>query len=155
MIEIREMTIADYDDAIALWQTTEGMGLSAADTREAIARYLARNPGMSFVARGEDGSLAGAVLCGHDGRRGYLHHLAVHTACRGQGLGSQLAGHCLAALRAEARPESAGAILAALQAEGIDKCHLFVKRDNPSGQSFWEKTGWYERTDLVLMSIDI
>ncbi len=139
MIEIREMTIADYDEAIALWRATEGMGLSAADTRESIARYLARSPGMSFVARGEDGSLAGAVLCGHDGRRGYLHHLAVHTACRWQGLGRRLTERCLAALRTE----------------GIDKCHLFVKRDNTSGQSFWEKTGWYERVDLVLMSKDI
>ncbi len=139
MIEIREMTIADYDDAIALWRATEGMGLSAADSREAIARYLARNPGMCFVARCEDGFLSGAVLCGHDGRRGYLHHLAVHTACRGHGLGRQLAERCLSALRAE----------------GIDKCHLFVKRDNQSGQAFWQQTGWYERVDLVLMSKDI
>ncbi len=139
MIEIREMTPADYDDAITLWKATEGIGLSAADSAEAIAGYLARNPGMSFVARAEDRTLAGAVLCGHDGRRGYLHHLAVRADCRGQGLGRRLSERCLAALRAA----------------GIDKCHLFVKSDNPAGEAFWEKTGWYERTDLVLMSIDI
>ncbi len=139
MIDIREMNISDYDDALALWKSTEGMGLSAADSREAIARYLERNPGMSFVARAENGELVGAVLCGHDGRRGLLHHLAVRRDCRGKGLGRKLAERGLAALR--------GA--------GIDKCHLFVRRDNPSGQSFWAQAGWYERTDLVLMSKDI
>ena len=138
MIEIRAMTIADYDDALALWQAIEGLGLSAADSREAITRYLARNPGLSFVAHADTGELVGAVLCGHDGRRGYLHHLAVRPDCRGHGLGRDLAGHCLAALRAE----------------GIDKCHLFVKRSNTAGQAFWQQTGWTERS-LVLMSKDI
>lgn len=138
MINIQTMTIADYEDALALWKGTEGLGLSAADTREAIIRYLARNPGMSFVAREEDGTLAGAVLCGHDGRRGYLHHLAVRSDCRGLGLGRALAERCLEALRAE----------------GIDKCHLFVKRANVAGQSFWQRIGWTER-NLVLMSRDI
>ena len=138
MIEIRAMTAADYDDALALWQAIEGLGLSAADSREAITRYLARNPGLSFVARDDGGALAGAVLCGHDGRRGYLHHLAVRPDCRGHGLGRELANHCLAALRAE----------------GITKCHLFVKRSNVAGQSFWQRTGWTER-NLILMSKDI
>jgi putative acetyltransferase len=138
MIEIRAMTIADYDDTLTLWNATEGLGLSAADSREAISRYLARNPEMSFVACGEDGTLVGAVLCGHDGRRGYLHHLAVRSDCRGHGLGRALAERCLEALRAE----------------GIDKCHLFVKRSNAAGQSFWQHTGWTERS-LVLMSRDI
>jgi ribosomal protein S18 acetylase RimI-like enzyme len=137
-ITLREMEVDDYEDAFALWQVTEGIGLSEADSREAIARYLARNPGLSFVARAEDGTLAGAVLCGHDGRRGYLHHLAVRTGCRGQGLGRVLVDHCLAAL----------------QAEGIDKCHLFVKRNNPSGLEFWKKIGWSERS-LILMSKDV
>jgi ribosomal protein S18 acetylase RimI-like enzyme len=138
MTEIRAMTIADYDDAMALWQVTKGMGLSAADSREAISHYLERNPGLSFVARLEGGELAGAVLCGHDGRRGYLYHLAVRPDCRKQGLGRELADHCLAALRAE----------------GIDKCHVFVRRSNVAGQSFWQRTGWIER-NLVLMSRDL
>lgn len=138
MIELHTMSIADYDEALALWQATEGLGLSAADSREAITRYLARNPGMSFVARADGGELVGAVLCGHDGRRGYLHHLVVRPGYRGHGLGRDLAEHCLAALRAE----------------GIDKCHLFVKRSNIAGQTFWQRTGWTER-NLILMSKDI
>lgn len=137
-IEIREMNITDYDEAIALWRASEGVGLSTADTREAIARYLARNPGMSFVGH-QDGRLVGAVLCGHDGRRGYLHHLAVAVECRGQGLGKALVERCLNAL----------------SAEGIDKCHLFVYKTNDSGRTFWRKTGWFDRDTLVLMSKDI
>lgn len=133
------MTIADYEDTIALWQRCDGIGLSAADSREAIARYLARNPGMSFVARDTDGRLVGAVLCGHDGRRGYLHHLAVAPGSRKHGLGRALVERCMDAL---------------LQ-EGIDKCHLFVFRDNTAGQAFWLSTGWNERKTLVILSRDI
>ncbi|MFQ5903472.1 MAG: GNAT family N-acetyltransferase [Candidatus Binatia bacterium] len=75
-IVIREMALQDYDEVLALWQTSEGVGLSDADLEEGVARFLDRNPGLSFVAL--DGEhLVGAVLCGHDGRRGYIHHLVV------------------------------------------------------------------------------
>ncbi|HEX9018928.1 MAG TPA: GNAT family N-acetyltransferase [Anaerolineaceae bacterium] len=133
------LTMQDYEDAVALWRSTEGIGLSSADSREAITAYLERNPGMSFVARGQQGELLGAVLCGHDGRRGYLHHAAVRADFRGQGIGQALVECCLGAL----------------QAVGIDKCHLFVYKDNHAGREFWEKTGWVERVTLVLMSKDI
>jgi N-acetylglutamate synthase len=130
-----EFTMNDYAEAIALWQSSEGIGLSAADSPVRIAAYLARNPGMSFVAR-EGDSLVGAVLCGHDGRRGYLHHLAVDSAWRGKGIGQTLVRRCLSALHAQA----------------IDKCHIFVIAANQSGQAFWEKIGWKQRPDIVLMS---
>jgi len=130
------MRLADYSQVLALWQETEGMGLSQADTREAIGRYLKRNRGLSLVGLTGAGQLAGAVLCGHDGRRGLLHHLAVRTGCRGRGLGQALVEQCLAGL---ARA-------------GIDKCHLLVLADNQSGRDFWLRTGWHERPELVLMS---
>jgi ribosomal protein S18 acetylase RimI-like enzyme len=135
-VNILEMTIADYAEVYDLWAATEGVGLSSADAPEAIAAYLARNPGMSFVAREASGALVGAVLCGHDGRRGFLHHLAVRPECRGQGAGRALVERCLAAL----------------SAEGIEKCHIFVYRGNQAGRAFWEKLGWDERTTLVIMS---
>ncbi len=136
---IREMSIDDYDEVIALWQATEGMGLSAADSREAIGRYPARNPGMSFVAFTPDGRLAGAVLGGHDGRRGYLHHVAVRPDARRGGLARTLVERCMDCLKDA----------------GIDKCHLFVYKTNSAGRSFWEKTGWVERTTLDIYSKDI
>ena len=78
---IRTLRIADYEAVLRLWQDTEGVGLNESDDRCHVRIYLRRNPGMSFVAQ-HGGEIVGAVLCGHDGRRGYLHHLAVAKAHR-------------------------------------------------------------------------
>jgi N-acetylglutamate synthase len=137
-VEYREFMIDDYDAVYGLWCASAGVGLSDADSREAIATYLTRNPGMSFVAF-EDGQLVGAVLCGHDGRRGLLHHLAVARSHRGIGVGRHLAELCLEALKNE----------------GIAKAHLFVFHNNHGGVAFWKEMGWYERTELRMMSRDI
>jgi putative acetyltransferase len=137
-IRIRPFEINDHAAAIDLWQATEGIGLSAADSRSSIKAYLKRNPGMSFVASSNRGML-GAVLCGTDGRRGYLHHLAVRPDFRGRGIGRQLVAHCLKALK-EA---------------GLPKCHLFLFRANRSGRVFWEKIGWTLRSDLDVVSITL
>ena len=134
-LSLAAFSMDDYAMVMALWHAIEGVGLSAADQPERIAAYLARNPGMSLVAR-EDGEVVGAALCGHDGRRGYLHHLAVRPDRRGRGIGRELVAGCLAALAAE----------------GIDKCHLFVFNDNLDGQAFWRKLGWQDRLDLTVMS---
>ncbi len=134
-ISIRPMTIADYEEALALWQGSEGVGLSAADSREAIAAYLQRNPDLSMVVF-VGASLVGAVLCGHDGRRGFIHHLAVAPAYRRRGIGSALVQSCLAKLRAL----------------GIGKCHLFVFHANESAQAFWRAQGWQVRHDILIMS---
>ncbi len=134
-IAIHTMTMADYDEAMALWRITEGMGLRPADEREPIARYLARNPGFSFVAR--DGNLlVGTVMCGHDGRRGYLQHLAVARAYRRQGIGRALVQRAVEALRAI----------------DINKCHLFVINTNAPAVAFWQSVGWFQRDDLITMS---
>ena len=135
---IHPFTLEDYPEAFALWQATPGVGLSAVDERAPIAAYLEHNPGLSFVARA-GGRLVGAALCGTDGRRGYLHHLAVRIDRRGQGIGTRLVEHCLAALG---------------QA-GIDKCHLFVFQSNSGGLAFWRRGGWKDRDELVLMSKNV
>ncbi len=137
-ILIRPFEIDDHPAATTLWQTTAGIGLSASDTRANIAAYLKRNPGMSFVAASGE-ALIGAVLCGTDGRRGYLHHLAVDPGYRGRGIGRDLVAHCLDAAR---------------QA-GLPKCHLFLFRANPSGRAFWEHIGWAFRSDLEVVSMDL
>ena len=137
-IEIRSFEIEDYDQVIQLWSACEGIGLSAADSRERIAAYLERNPGCSFTAW-EDGRLVGAVVSGHDGRRGYLHHLAVDAGTRGRGIGQALANHCLDAL---ARQD-------------INKAHIFVYNTNANALAFWKHEGWQVRDHLMLMSIDL
>ena len=137
-VEYREFTFDDYDCVFALWEASAGVGLSEADSREAVRRYLERNPGMSFVAF-DEGELVGAVLCGHDGRRGLLHHLAVARSHRSRGVGRHLAEMCLDALKRD----------------GIQKAHLFVYYNNHGGVAFWKEMGWYERNELRMMSRDI
>jgi putative acetyltransferase len=134
-IEIAEMAMGDYEEVAALWERTEGVGLDQdSDCAEKVRLYLERNPGLSFVAR-LDGKLVGAVLCGHDGRRGYLHHLAVEENCRRAGIGSALVDRCLGGLGAA----------------GIAKCNIFLFGDNELGSRFWSATGWNARRDLVFM----
>jgi N-acetylglutamate synthase len=93
-IIIRSLCIEDYDAVVTLWRRSEGVGLNESDTREAIAAFLRRNLRLSFVAQ-KRGRIIGAVLCGHDGRRGYLHHLAVSKRHRQRGIGRQLVNTCL------------------------------------------------------------
>ena len=57
-MNIRKMTIEDYDRVYALWLSCKGMGLNDLDdSREGIERFLKRNPDTCFAA--EDG---GAVI---------------------------------------------------------------------------------------------
>jgi N-acetylglutamate synthase len=130
-----EMTIADYDEVFDLWNSTAGIGLSDADSQEGTAAYLAHNPGLSVVAR-QNGRLLGAVLCGHDGRRAYLHHLAVAVDARHQGIGRRLVDECLARAAAQ----------------GIRKAHAWVYCENHSGLEFWRQIGWTGRTELQIFS---
>lgn len=124
-IDIREMAIDDHDAALALWQNTEGVSVGPSDSRENMAKYLARNPGLSFVAK--DGpDVVGAVICGTDGRRGYLNHLAVRPSHRKLGIGKTLVERCLAALAAM----------------DIPRCNLFVLAGNAGAIAFWRKLGW-------------
>jgi len=131
---IRALIIADYEAVLRLWQDTEGVGLNESDSRENLALYLARNPGLCRVAVcGDD--IVGAVLCGHDGRRGYLHHLAVAETHRKLGLGRRLVEVCLADLARQ----------------GISKCNIFLFADNAAGEAFWQHNGWVKRPDLQVM----
>ena len=132
---IAPMTMNDYPAAFSLWQDTPGIGLSAADGPERMRGYLQRNPGLSQCAW-EGGTLAGTILAGHDGRRGYLHHLCVHEGHRHRGIGRLLVQGALDAL-AEA---------------GLDKAHAFLFTDNEDGRKFWERVGWTWRTDIGVVS---
>lgn len=132
---IEQMTMRDFEEVIALWRATEGVGLTESDSKEGIAAFLERNAGLSFVARDGGGKLVGAVLCGYDGRRGYLHHLAVAKECRRHGTGKGLVNACLAKLRGL----------------GVLKCNIFIFADNDSGRAFWERDGWKIREDLRMM----
>lgn len=127
------MRIEDYEAVYALWLSCAGMGLNSVDdSREGIARYLERNPRTCFVAE-EAGRVVGAILTGHDGRRGYISHTAVAGTQRRRGVGRALVEAALAALRDER----------------ISKVNLVVFARNAAGNAFWERMGFTTREDLT------
>jgi N-acetylglutamate synthase len=132
---LRKFVAGDIHAALQLWQRTEGIGLSDADRPDRLREFLSRNPGLSRVAV-SGAILIGTILCGTDGRRGYIYHLAVAVESRRSGVGR--------ALLAES--------LSALQRIGIRKCHAFVFQSNPFGELFWEQSGWQRRDDLQVYS---
>jgi ribosomal protein S18 acetylase RimI-like enzyme len=129
------MEKGDLAEVIQFWQGMEGIGLSESDSYSALSSYLERNPGLSWVVRNRDRDLIGAVLCGHDGRRGYLHHLAVAPEWRRKGIGRALVERCLSSLR-ELK---------------ILKGNVFLFSHNPEGEAFWRGMGWKRREDLILV----
>lgn len=131
---VRTMHLADYAHVARLWQRSEGVGLSESDSLDGVAAFLLRNPGLSAVAESSTGEIVGAVLCGHDGRRGYLHHLAVDAGHRRLGIARRLLEYCFSGL-------SSAKIL---------KCNIFVFRESPEAAAFWTHNGWHAPTWQVM-----
>ena len=132
--KIRPAAIEDYDSIFELWNHTEQSRRALNpidDSREGISRYLKRNPDTCFVAAAGD-KLVGVILSGHDGRRGIIHHLCVHTDFRRMGIAGRLV----------ASAEEA------LQKEGIQKIFCLVFTDNEAANGFWESRGYLLRTNL-------
>jgi ribosomal protein S18 acetylase RimI-like enzyme len=137
-IATREFRMADYGAAVALWKRVEGVEIAEGDSREDIALYVSRNPGLSRVA--SDGpTIVGVALCGHDGRRGHIYHLAVEPAYQRLGLGKRLVDECLNGLRST----------------GIKRAIIMVADDNSCGRSFWRRCGWEDIPGAIAMGIDL
>lgn len=134
-MEIRSMKIEDYDEIFSMWQITSKRALCEADSRDNIERYLLRNRGMSQVAV-ENGRIIGTVLAGHDGRRGFIHHMAVLPEYRRKHIGNALATEAIKKIAED----------------GIDKTHIFCYQDNLTGQGFWTSLGFKKRGDLFVYS---
>ena len=131
-VQIREMKMEDYEQVRALWMTIHGFGIrSIDDSKEGVSRFLRRNPSTSVVAEA-NGRIVGAILCGHDGRRGCFYHVCVHEDYRQKGIGK---GMAVFAMRA-------------LQKEQINKVSLIAFKKNEVGNHFWKSVGWTFREDL-------
>jgi ribosomal protein S18 acetylase RimI-like enzyme len=137
-IDTREFSINDYDAAVELWQRVEGVEIAEADDRESVAQFLARNPGLSRAAT-DGAAIVGVALCGNDGRRGHIYHLAVDPAYQGRRLGKRLVDECLNGLRRA----------------GVKRAIIMVAGDNPRGREFWKRSGWEEIPGAIAMGIDV
>ena len=130
--------MSDYDDAIALWAVVEGVEICEGDSREEIAEYLRRNPGLSHVAAVDD-QIVGVALCGHDGRRGWIYHLAVAPTYRRKQVGKLLLDACVNGLRAA----------------GLKRAIILVAGDNPGGHEFWLRNGWENIDGAIAMTREL
>lgn len=128
----RVMTIDDYDEVYSLWMSIKGFGIrSVDDSREGVNAFLKRNP-LTSVVDVEDGKIVGAILCGHDGRRGCLYHVCVAEDYRMRGIGKAMVVFCMNALKKE----------------NINKVSLIAFTKNDIGNAFWKQIGWTKREDL-------
>lgn len=132
---LQPMNIKDYAEIYKMWNSIPGIELSEADSEESIARYLERNPNLSYVYC-KDNKIIGTILCGHDGRRGFIHHTCVLPEYQGQSIGRILVKKALEELKNNK----------------IDQCHIFVFHDNEAGHDFWNRMGWVKRTELSICS---
>ena len=137
--EYKVMTASDYDGVYELWTNTPGMGINSTDdSREGVEKYIKRNPTTSFVALVE-GKIVGVILAGHDGRRGFIQHLAVLPEFRKHGIASVLVGRAMNAL----------------EEEGIHKVALLAFKKNELGNAFWDKMEFKVREDVYYRNKNI
>jgi len=129
---IRFMTIDDYEKVYDLWNTIEGFVLrSIDDSKDGIKRFLDRNPNLSVVYE-EDGKIIGALLCGHDGRRGSFYHVCVDKDHRNRGIATLMVKEAIKALKREK----------------INKISLIAFSKNTGGNAFWQELKWLFREDV-------
>lgn len=133
-ITTREFSISDYEAAVELWSRVEGVEIAEGDDRAGVQAFLDRNPHLSRIATAGS-TLVGVALCGHDGRRGHIYHLAIDPTCRGLGLGRRLVEECIDGLRHY----------------GIQRAIILVATDNPLGREFWKRSGWEELAGALAM----
>lgn len=136
----RIMKISMYEELVNLWKNNEGIRLSIGDSKDELDKYLRRNNDMSYVCIEKNkNKIVGSLLCGHDGRRGYVYHLAVSKNYRHNNIAGSLIRKCLAKLKGS----------------GIRRCILMVDNENVSAKNFWINAGWKSRTDLEMFSVDL
>ena len=123
---IEKMKIDDYDEIHQIWSNTNGMTLRAIDdSKEGIERFLKRNPNNNFICR-INGNIIGGILCGHDGRKGFIYHTVVKENYRTRDIGKKLVEN----------------VINSLKEENITKIGVLVNSDNISGNNFWESLGF-------------
>lgn len=135
MVTIRPMEQTDIPAALRVWQETSARARRI-ETHDGLARYVAHNPGLCQVAE-QKGELIGVLIGGHDGRRGFLHHVGVLAPFRRHGVGRALVDFYLAELKDV----------------GILRMHLMVRQSNAVGLRFWKSYGCRERANTVVISL--
>lgn len=133
-MNIRNMRSVDYCEVYKLWQEC-GISLGKSDSEDEIQKFISMNPETSLVGI-IDNKIIGCVLGGYDGRRGLIHHLAVHPDYQGNDYGTILM-ECLENKFKE---------------KGVVKISFWVQNSNIGVVDFYEKLGYELRKDIVTIS---
>ena len=132
-IKIEHLTFSDYEKVFSFWNSCDGLNMhhDYSETPEGFSYFLDRNPGFCFLAR--DGEkIIGAVLGSHDGRRGFINHMAVSNEYRNKGIGRILVHN----------------VIESLKSIGIKKILIFVLKSSPDAQAFWKHMG-FSKEDII------
>jgi ribosomal protein S18 acetylase RimI-like enzyme len=132
-MKIREFKIEDYPIVRDLWQTA-GLTLRPGDELEDVKLKLQRDPDLFLVAEQND-KIAGSVIGGWDGRRGWIYHLAVKPEHQRKGIGVGLVREV------EKR----------LVAKGAKKVNAQVYKWNERSSEFFKAIGYETRPDLIMI----
>lgn len=139
-MEITYLAIEEkhYEELIELWEHIPGVKVRKDDDKEGFLRLLHRNEGCSFLAM-YDGKIVGSILCGIDGKRAYVYHMAVNPEYRNQKIGTRL----VRMVQDKAKEF------------GVAKCSFVVFKENHTGEEFWEAVGAVKRTDLDYYDLEV
>ncbi|MEJ2248376.1 MAG: GNAT family N-acetyltransferase [Candidatus Lokiarchaeota archaeon] len=124
----------DYSVVLKIWKETS-ITITSSESKEEVERMLLRNPNLCLIGKLEDKIIA-VVFGGFDGRRGYVHHLAVIPEYQGKGYGRKIMEELVKRFRDMK----------------VHKLHLFVEKRNQDVINFYENLGWEVRNDLEMMS---
>ena len=134
-MKIENFSMEYYEDIIEIWRKA-GLSIGSSDTKEEVNRMLKKNSNLFLIGKVND-NVVGVVVGGFDGRRGYVHHLAVDPDYQKRGYGTRIMDELNLRFRKL----------------GVHKVHLFIEKYNNEVIHFYEKLGWEIRNDLIMMSI--
>ena len=136
---VRPFLMNDYPAVLALWRDAgPGLTLRPSDEPEEVAKKLRRDPDLFLIAE-EEGQVVGVIMGAWDGRRGWIHHLAVLADRRSQGIGSALLNEV------ESR----------LKAKGCLKVNLMVRKENTTAQGLYRRLGYEDMSSILLMGKEL
>ncbi len=122
---IRPFCLEDRDAVIAIWEAC-GLIVPWNDPHKDIARKMQVNPELFLVAE-LNGRIAGTVMGGYEGHRGWINYLAVAPDCQKQGVGRALMQD----------------VEAKLSDLGCPKINLQVRKSNTAVIQFYGHLGYH------------
>jgi ribosomal protein S18 acetylase RimI-like enzyme len=135
-MEIRTLTINDYEDMVKLWSRAKlPFKPKGRDSKEAIAAQMKANPEF-FLGAFDGGRLIGTVIVSCDMRKGWINRLAVDPEYRLRGVAK--------ALIIESEK--------ILQKHGIRIVCALIEDYNIASKRLLKKLGYVEHRDIIYFS---